>query len=173
MKQREEALHHSESRYRSLIEDQPKFVCRFKPDGSILYSNAAYASEGGFAQDDASQNSIFDLVPLEDRAQLRNHFASLGHEKPIDKIEHQFIKADGSLRWTEWINRAFFDENGEVVELHAMGRDVTARKLAEDKLHLSETQFTDAQQLSHIGSRSWDPVTDNLQWSDEHYRLRH
>ena len=132
VKQREEALQASEIRYRSLIEDQPEFVCRFKPDGSLLYSNAAYAQQGGFDPGAAAEVNIFDLVPPEERSSLRQHFAGLGPDKPIDKIEHRFFMADGSLCWMEWTNRAFLDDSGRVVELQVMGRDVTDRKIAEE-----------------------------------------
>ena len=86
VKQREEALQASEIRYRSLIEDQLEFVCRFKPDGSLLYSNAAYAQQGGFDPGAAAEVNIFDLVPPEERSSLRQHFAGLGPDKPIDKV---------------------------------------------------------------------------------------
>ena len=171
VKQREEAFRSNEKRYRSLIEDQPDFVCRFKPDGRMLYSNLAYARQCGFDPSDAGQASIFDFVPHDEHDSLRRHIASLGPDKPFAKIEHRVIVSDGSIQWQEWADRAFFDESGRVVELQSFGRDITDRKTAEEKLRLSEAQLASAQQLSHIGSWTWEPETGALQWSDEHYRI--
>lgn len=171
VKQREATFQASEKRYRSLIEDQPEFVCRFKPDGDLLYSNAAYARQSGFAPGNAVHVNIFDLVPEEERDHVRRYIADLGPDKPFNRNENRVAMPDGSIRWQEWINRAFFDDTGRVVELQAFGRDITDRKTAEEKLRLSEAQLASAQQLSHIGSWSWEPETGALQWSDEHYRV--
>ncbi len=171
VKQREEALQANEKRYRSLIEDQPDFVLRYKPDGRLLFSNSAYARKFGFSQDEAKRINAFDLVPQEERDDVRRHIASLGPDKPFGKIEHRSILPNGSVRWHEWTDRAFFDESGRTVELQAFGRDITERKTAEEKLRLSEAQLAYAQQLSHIGSWSWEPETGALQWSDEHYHV--
>ena len=31
--------------------------------------------------------------------------------------------------------------------------------------------LNEAQKISHVGSYEWNPITDDLQWSDEHFRL--
>ena len=56
--------------------------------------------------------------------------------------------------------------------------DISERKQAEDDLRRqkeilqrSERRLAEAQRLAHIGNWDWDLETDNLTWSDEHYRL--
>ena len=46
-----------------------------------------------------------------------------------------------------------------------------ARKKAEENVHEREKQLAEAQRLTHIGSWSWDLVTDTLSWSDELFRI--
>ena len=41
--------------------------------------------------------------------------------------------AGGEVRWTEWTDRGFFDEQGHVVEFQSVGHDITERKRAEEE----------------------------------------
>jgi PAS domain S-box-containing protein len=45
------------------------------------------------------------------------------------------------------------------------------RKKAEEALRRSEMYLAEAQRLSHIGSFGWDPVSGEIYWSDETYRI--
>ena len=40
-----------------------------------------------------------------------------------------------------------------------------------EALQHSQHQWRRAERLAHLGSFEWDPVSDTLQWSDEHFRL--
>ena len=50
-------------------------------------------------------------------------------------------------------------------------RDITENKRAEQALAESEWQLRHAQQVAKLGSYDWKPLTGELQWSDEHFRL--
>src|SRR5690606_6963170 len=43
----EQAMRASEERYRAIVESQTEMVCRFRPDGTILFANGAYAQSRG------------------------------------------------------------------------------------------------------------------------------
>jgi PAS domain S-box-containing protein len=49
--------------------------------------------------------------------------------------------------------------------------DITERKQAEQKLLQSQQELTEAQQVAKIGSWSFDPVKNEIRWSDELYRI--
>ncbi|MFN8623580.1 MAG: PAS domain S-box protein [Chloroflexota bacterium] len=50
-------------------------------------------------------------------------------------------------------------------------RDVTERTRAVAELAESRAQLAEAQRIAHVGSWYWDPGTDTVRWSDEHFRL--
>ena len=52
-----------------------------------------------------------------------------------------------------------------------MGRDVTERREAEEKLRTSEDNLKRAQQTAHLGSWVLEHATKKLHWSDEAYRI--
>jgi PAS domain S-box-containing protein len=42
---------------------------------------------------------------------------------------------DGSVVWHEWADTAIRDEWGKLIEIQSVGRDITERKRAEEKLN--------------------------------------
>ena len=57
-----------------------------------------------------------------------------------------------------------------VFAICAIWVDITDRKRDEEAITRAATELREAQRLAHIGSWSWD-LADNLQWSDELYRI--
>jgi two-component sensor histidine kinase len=57
-------------------------------------------------------------------------------DNPTLTIENRVV-VNGEVRWTQWINRMLFDEQGQLVEFQAVGRDITDRKQVEEQLQAS------------------------------------
>ncbi|MCC6694414.1 MAG: response regulator [Candidatus Hydrogenedentes bacterium] len=127
----EAALRASETRFRSVVEDQTELLCRFTPDFTITFVNGAYARYWGKdAQAFIGQN-LLCVIPTPELPSFTADLARLTREVPILTFEHQSTMPNGERRWQEWTNRAFFDEYGALSEYQIVGRDVTDRKLAQ------------------------------------------
>jgi PAS domain S-box-containing protein len=127
----------SEARYRAIVEDQTELIVRFQPDGTLLYLNDAYCRYFGLTRDDMIGRQYQPVVFDADREQVNQLVASININNPVVTIENRVI-TKGAVRWTQWTNRALFDEGDRIVELQAVGRDVTERKQVE--LALEESQ---------------------------------
>jgi PAS domain S-box-containing protein len=130
----EQALHESEARYRAIVEDQTELICRFKPDGTLTFVNQAYASYFGKTSDQLLGTSFTPLIPPEDQDKIAEVLAQITLEHPASTIEHRVRLPDGTLRWHQWTNRAIYDDNGQIVQFQAVGRDVTDRIEAQREL---------------------------------------
>ena len=73
----------------------------------------------------------------------RAYFRSFGPAAPEATIEHRVVLPDGSARWLQWHDRAFFDRTGAVVEFQSVGRDVTERREAEAALEELTAELED------------------------------
>jgi len=147
----EEEARQNEVRYRRLVEDQPALLCRFLPDGTLTYVNRAYADYFGRSVDDLTGFNFYRLIPENDREAAQRNIAALGPGNLIDRNLHRVLTPTGEIRWQEWINRAFVDEEGRVVEFQAIGQDITNRVRAEEERREFETRFRHAQKLESLG----------------------
>jgi PAS domain S-box-containing protein len=130
----EEALRISEERYRAVVEAQSEMVCRFRPDGTILFVNKAYARARASSAKSLIGTDLYEAVPESERERIREAVRRLSPVTPEIRIENRFETAGGP-RWTLWTNRAIaFDPDGHPTEVQSAGIDITDRKRAEEAL---------------------------------------
>lgn len=86
-------------------------------------------------------------------------------------VDHRIIRPDGSTRWVHVEGEATADEQGRPRRIFGAVQDISERKTVELRLVEREQQARQAQEIAHVGSFDWNPVSGALQWSDEHYRL--
>ena len=120
----EQALNQSEARYRAIVRDQIDLICRFKPDGQITFANEAFKEYFGWDEETLASKNIWDTMTDENRYRLRMKISSLSPESPAATTKSQNINADGSLRCQEWTDRGIFDDDGWLVKVQAVGRDI-------------------------------------------------
>jgi PAS domain S-box-containing protein len=116
-------------------------LCRFQPEGKILFVNEAYAEARGSTPGDLVGQNFWDFIPRADHAGVRTTLESLTPQSPVVTIENRIETVEG-VRWTLWTNRALrFSKKGRVTEAQSSGVDITDRKLAEEALRQSEERF--------------------------------
>ncbi len=142
-----EALAKSEERYRTVVEDQTELICRFLPRGELTFVNEAYCRYFDKTREELLGHRFMPLIPEEDREEVESFFASLGPETPVGTHEHRIIAPNGEIRWQQWTNRTICDGQGNIVELQAVGRDITERKRLEGEL-LRQERFATLGQLT-------------------------
>jgi PAS domain S-box-containing protein len=86
-------------------------------------------------------------------------------------MDKRWIRKDGRTIDTTISLKCLRHEDGSVDYFVALLQDITERKRAEEALRRSEALLAEAQQIAHIGSWSWDLASDEIVWSDEHYRI--
>lgn len=136
-KEYEESLKQSEDRYKNIVKDQTEFITRFTPDGIHTFVNDAYCNYMHMKREDLIGKSFFSFLPKDDYLELKSVLDSLNQRTPIKEIEHRYI-IEEIPKWLHWINRAIFDDKGNLIEYQAVGRDITDKKLIEEELKESE-----------------------------------
>ena len=139
-KQAELALQQSEARYRAVVEDQTEMIDRFLPDGTITFVNDAYCRCHGKTRAELIGQNFITLSPAYAQDEIRQKLAALSRECPALTSDQPFVNADGELRWHQWTDRIICDEQGNIVEFQATGRDITEQKQAEQALRESEAK---------------------------------
>ncbi len=133
-KQAEDALQVSEARYRAIVEDQTELICRFLPDGNISFVNETYCRYFNQSREEVLGSDFKSVFAAEDQEIVNQQINDLSRANPVITGETQLHLAGGQVRWQQWTHRAIFNEQGVLLDYQSVGRDVTARKQAEERL---------------------------------------
>jgi PAS domain S-box-containing protein len=123
----------SEERHRSLVEAQGDLIVRRRGDGEVLFANHAYRALFGEVSSYATQGSSHIVVS--DRSEMR--------EDGTRVVDEEIRLADGSTRWISWVETAVRDQAGGSA-LQRVGRDMTARIIAESALREAHARAEEA-----------------------------
>jgi PAS domain S-box-containing protein len=125
--------------YRAVVEDMSELVVRWLPDGTRLFVNEAYCRLFGASRSELVGTSFWPLINESDREAVRRRFAALSPAVPVILGRHRAVGPDGNEIWMEWVDRATFDAQGVVIELHSVGRDITERVQLEEQVRRIES----------------------------------
>jgi PAS domain S-box-containing protein len=132
-KQAEEALTDSEMRYRTLAESAQDAIYRIAPDMRVMYVNSFAARLLGTEQEDIVGKPLDSLFPSKTMEIMAPRLLSVFHTGKPSSVENKITFYKGVM----WQNTSLVpikDPNGKVASILGVSRDITDRKLAEDKL---------------------------------------
>jgi len=132
-KRMENALKESEEKYRLLVENQTDMVVKFDPDGKVLFASPSYCEVLGRTEESILGNNFLPLVHQEDQKKTHRALDKLHRPPYVVFLEHRLLTMNG-WRWIAWADKAIMDEEGELEAFVGVGRDITERKLAEDRI---------------------------------------
>jgi len=150
----QQALHASEARFRRLAENAADLIYRydFLPTPHFSYVNPAATAITGYTPEDyyADPDLGGKLVHPEDLPVLeRLRAGSL--EELQRPVTLRWTHKDGHIIWTEQRNVPVLDDQGRLIALEGIVRDVTAQKEAElERVRLLETVQRQKRHLESI-----------------------
>jgi len=100
----------------------------------MLYVNDAFCRFFGQSAQALTGQRWHPVVWPEDLPALEAVLRTLSPADPVVTIENRVIDGSGRLRWGQFVNRAYFDTAGRLVEMQGVGRDITERKAIEAEL---------------------------------------
>lgn len=139
--QAQEAHRASESRYRSVVEDQSELVIRWLPDGTRTFVNESYCRFLQRPRAELIGSKLEPWTPGKDFEAILAGIRSMTPDSPIHRAEYCLTLEDGTTAWQHWTDRAIFDDRGTMIEVQSVGRDITDRRLAEDALRENERRL--------------------------------
>lgn len=124
------SLERSQAKFRFITEGSGDLITEHEVGtGVILYASPA-ARSLGFEPEEMEGRSIVELVPEEDREQVRADLAGLSEGGDARTMTHRLVSPAGEVRWVEATARRIADRYPTIV---AVIRDITERKEQEDE----------------------------------------
>jgi len=146
----ESTLRHNEEKYRELIENANDVVYTLDLSGGFTSLNRAGEQKTGYTRAEALHMSIGEVVGKEDLERIGQRIAKnlAGEVQP--NIELEINAKDGSKVMLDISSRLIY-QDGAVVGIQGIGRDITERKRAEkEQARLNEQIENQRQRLDTI-----------------------
>lgn len=174
-KRAEEALHHSEEKYRSIVEGALEGIFRASIEGRVLSVNPAGARMLGYGSADDLLDNVTDLAhQVYARPKDRELIVSaLLEHGAVSNQELELRRADGQTLWASVSARLVRDEARRPLFIETFASDVTARKLAEAELQRNHerleelvtertAELTQAKELADVANRAKSAFLANM-----------
>ena len=139
-KHMEDALRGSEKRYRGLVESQFDLIVRVDSENRYTFVNQAYCTMFGQSSETLLGSSFTPLIHEDDLHHTLEAMEQLKTPPYRCYVEQRAMTVYG-WRWLAWEDCAIIDENGEIVEIQAVGRDITDIKKNHEALSQSEMRL--------------------------------
>lgn len=143
-------------------------VCIANFSGYFTKINPAFTALLGYSTEELLSRPFNDFVHPEDVQKTAEEVSLMNSEgKSTVRFENRYLTKEGKIVYLEW-NTAL-DEQTQTI--FAVARDITEKKIIEEKLKESEKLLNEAQNISKTGSWSFDFIKNDLYWSNEMYKI--
>lgn len=133
-------LKFSEEKYRLLVENQNTLVVKIDPEGRFIYVSPSYCKAFGKKEEELIGQKYLPLVHEEDIGETLKEMEKLYNPPYNCYVEQRAMTVNG-WKWLGWADKAVFDENGKIIEIIGVARDVTERRNNENEIKNLKTQF--------------------------------
>jgi PAS domain S-box-containing protein len=139
-KQAEEALRHSEERFRAIVTQATVGIAETQ-DGRFTYVNDRYCEITGYSREELVGKLVGDITHPEEATRdlnlLRRLYAT-GEPFVVDK---RYVRPDGSVRWSLTSVTPIRDAQGRITRGCAACIDVTDRRQAEQAVQVANERL--------------------------------
>ena len=143
----------------------------WKPSSQeILWSEEAYRIAGYPDTQKPSIDLILDRCHPEDLLLVRDMVTRAAQEGANMELEHRLLMPDGKVKYVRVVLQNIGPDPSAPEFIGAV-TDITARKIAEERLRRSEILLAEGQRLSLTGTFSWQVDTDEITFSEELNRI--
>jgi len=127
-------LQKNEELFRAIVQDQTEVISRLRGDGTYIFANEVFYRFFGVTPERLIGNKWHPMVYADDLERVSQELTELKPSNPVIMIVNRVYSASGQVHWMEFSNRGTFDEDGQLVEIQSVGRDITSRRETENQL---------------------------------------
>ncbi|NVO21662.1 MAG: response regulator [Bacteroidetes bacterium] len=170
--QAEIALAESEERFRDILFSTADWIWEVDENGVYTFSSQRSEDLFDTKLEEIIGKTPFDFMPEEEVKRVAPIFGEILKKRdPIIDLENWNIGKNGRLICLLTNGVPIFDQSGNFKGYRGVDKDITGRKLAEEKIRESEANLNYAQALAKMGNWDYDVITDSYYWSKNMFEL--
>jgi|GEM_PF-149360 len=141
-KQAEAALKHSEEKYRNILEGIEEGYYETDLHGNLTFFNDAACHISGYSPEESLGMNFRQYTPESDADKVYSIFHEVYKTGiPVKGLSYEIIRKNKTIRYVETSISLRKDSAGKIIGFQGIVRDITERKLAEEKLRESEENY--------------------------------
>src|SRR5262249_3364212 len=133
-------LEQTERWYRGMLDTQSDLICRFRPDTTLTFVNEACSRFWRRERTQLVGERLLAVVPEAMRLSLWEQIEATLQTQQIGTRQYQVMLLNDTLGWLEWTHHPIADASGAMVEVQAVGRDITDQRRAERVQRTAESK---------------------------------
>ena len=171
-KQAEESKRESDEYFKASFEYANIGATLVGKNGEYFNVNDEYCRIVGYSRSELLQLTFNDVTHPDDRTiGLNVHKKMIAKETNQGRFEKRYIHKSGEIIWVRISNASVRGADGDLKYVVAYIQDITDEKKVAQIVRDSEENLKNAQKYARIGSWIWNVKTDQLDWTDEMFRI--
>lgn len=158
---------YSITNFEYFVNESPDLVCIADNNAYFKVVNDAFVNILGYSRNELLSRPFLEFIYPDDLEKTFKEIKLLTLKNPTIDFENRYIKKNGQLVFLEW--RANLNISNNLI--YAIARDVTDMRKTQEKLLSSEKSLNEAQKIAKIGSWDFNLTTQELNWSNELYKI--
>ena len=137
----EDALREERDFVSTLLQTSSALIVVLDGEGRVVRFNRACEELSGYRFDEMKKKGIWQLIPPEQRQDVKTVFAALMGGESHNTFENDWMTKDWVRRRIAWSNTAVRDGGGALKYVVSTGIDITARQMAETALRQNREEL--------------------------------
>ncbi len=156
-------LSKSEKKFRILFENSPTFMCTHDLKGNFLSVNRAGANSIGYAPNELTSMSLFDIIPQERHPFVHQYLEEI-KKSDFLKASMQALTKNGDIRTWVFNNSLIKNENEEP---YVIGNavDITEMARLQEELSRTSNMLEQTNKIARIGGWEFNLENNSIYWS--------
>ncbi len=158
---------HDLTNFEYFVKDSLDLICIADSIGYFKMVNNAFIEVLGYTKEELLSKPFLEFIHPDDVEATLTVFQSLSESCRITDFENRYIKKNGEVVILQWKANLNITNNF----VYSIARDITDIRKTQEKLLSSEKSLNEAQKIAKIGSWDFILMTQELNWSNELYKI--